>query len=339
MTKNGRIEYLDYMKAIAIILVIVDHALAYSGGFTDFGNPLCHVIYLLIESVHVPAFFIIAGFFVKRKPLGQYFKGKFFRVFLPFLVFTTLKLVYSGFISDEFSHSSDTFNRFFDAYVLGRLYWFLFTVSIMYALAPLFWSRKGIRAAAGVSVILIGINIFTAVTDIQLFPLTITAFGRYIENPYFQADILIKFLPYFLIGMIIRQYREKFLEFMDRNRKVLLPLATAIALGISFYLFEARIENPFTTKFPLSLALVYLLWMLSRRLPSGITVLNKVSEYTLQILLFDSFFKVILFKLAAYITVPNAAIALILCAVNIALSCLCCSVIRKIPGVKILFGL
>lgn len=56
--KQRRILYLDYIKAFAIILVIIGHVLQYMIWPSDFDE---HYIWNFIYSFHMPLFMFISG--------------------------------------------------------------------------------------------------------------------------------------------------------------------------------------------------------------------------------------------------------------------------------------
>lgn len=60
-TGKKRSDFIDYLKAIAIILVVVGHSFSYMIGKVDFICPDLNSIQTLIYSVHVPLFFVVGG--------------------------------------------------------------------------------------------------------------------------------------------------------------------------------------------------------------------------------------------------------------------------------------
>lgn len=71
--ENGRSEYLDFLKAILIITVLLGHCIQYGGGYEDnsfFDNKLFKFIY----SFHMPLFMLISGYLFSESVK----KGNFF---------------------------------------------------------------------------------------------------------------------------------------------------------------------------------------------------------------------------------------------------------------------
>ena len=116
MKKNDSI---DYLKAFAAILVVTHHAILYSGADVTAG--ILEKLFTLIISVHVPLFFMIAGYLCRRQPLMPYFRKNFLRIIVPFVTFSLLKILYSHWISDEFAHAVSLPDQLIDAFVMGGL--------------------------------------------------------------------------------------------------------------------------------------------------------------------------------------------------------------------------
>lgn len=60
-TIKKRSDYIDYLKAIAIILVVVGHSFSYIIDKEQFSCSDLNAIQTLIYSVHVPLFFVVGG--------------------------------------------------------------------------------------------------------------------------------------------------------------------------------------------------------------------------------------------------------------------------------------
>ncbi len=71
MKKSNRVQYIDVARGIAIILMIVGHAL----------NP--GLARNIIFSFHMPLFIVLSGFFYKDRSFKEEFKTLFFKLFIP----------------------------------------------------------------------------------------------------------------------------------------------------------------------------------------------------------------------------------------------------------------
>ena len=322
--------YLDYLKAFSILLIILGHCLNYyHKNFTAFGQ-VGQVVLILIYAVHIPTFFTVAGFLCHRQPLNAYFRKKFFRVLLPFFVFSALKIVYNNLISGAFLHEAGGIGaQFVSAFVYGELFWFSYAVFLCYAVAPLFWQKEGDKPKAAI----FGL--------IGLIVLDCLLWAFHIEVPnVFQIGNVLFYLPFFLTGYLMHCYEEKTRTLLQ-TYKVPLLLLCAVVLGGMFVLrygFSVKsIGNIFPVAYLLAYALMYLLYLLCKALPQNSRVLITVSKYTYQLMLLDAFFKAILF--AAFARWMTAGTALLIAVLDAALGVMVCKITEKIPGVKTLLGL
>ena len=80
---GNRIDYLDFVRGIFILLVLYHHATA----------PL----HTYISQFHMPALFILSGYteflLNRKKPFLAYVKSKFFRLIVPYICFEVLNLL------------------------------------------------------------------------------------------------------------------------------------------------------------------------------------------------------------------------------------------------------
>ena len=123
MAEKERIGYFDTMKGIAIILVMIHHALGYNG------TP----IEIMLESIRMPIFIFVAGLFLSfRRGFIVLVIQKINRYILPLLFFSLLYLiVYDLFVADISSIS----------YFNVRIYKYIINLSLNNANAPL-WFLK-----------------------------------------------------------------------------------------------------------------------------------------------------------------------------------------------------
>lgn len=87
-----RLLYLDAIKGLAILLVIMGHIHVFAARMA---HPIYSYFMAFIKAVHMPLFFIIAGYFSQRPvstlpQLGRYLKDKTIRLLTPALLFLGL---------------------------------------------------------------------------------------------------------------------------------------------------------------------------------------------------------------------------------------------------------
>ncbi len=80
LSHRFRIEYVDFVKGIAITLMVLCHS-GLQGSFSQW-----------VYSFHMPLFFIISGFLVKdsSKPVLKFIKKKFRQLLIPYFLFAAI---------------------------------------------------------------------------------------------------------------------------------------------------------------------------------------------------------------------------------------------------------
>ena len=140
--------------------------------------------------------------------------------------------------------------------------------------------------------------------------------------------------------MVLRYYYPKLKEFFDRRRIPALCLAAAITAASTLcFALQLKIDA-YLRLLVTSYTLMALLLALANALPENCRALAQTGKMSYQIMLLDPFYKVVLFAAAGKLFggMPLALLPLI-AAADFALGVITCMVIRKIPGVRILFGL
>lgn len=316
MKKNDSI---DYLKAFAAILVVTHHAILYSGADVTAG--ILEKLFTLIISVHVPLFFMIAGYLCRRQPLMPYFRKKFLRIIVPFVTFSLLKILYSHWISDEFAHAVSLPDQLIDAFVMGGLYWFPYAIVLCYGFAvPLWRARTGVLAA--VLAAAVAVNILVDLPAVEVFA-------------YFQIGNALQNFCFFLMGMLVNRCADGLATVFTKGKYAIFAgAAVVIWMGVSL-----PVAYNFWIKLLLAVSTAVLLWALSRTLPENIKVLKTVGKYSLQIMFFDSLHKIILFPMLGMLGMTGAVLTIAVIVLDVALCCAACTLLEKIPVIRRLFGL
>ncbi len=323
MEKTDRKCRPDYLKAIAAILVVLGHALTYLNNL-DRLQGSWRIAESLIYAVHVPLFFAVAGYLCHRQPVGKFYRKKLMRILIPFLTFTVLKLLYNVVFSGE----AVSMGLLKSAFLYGNYYWFCYAILLMFLIAPLMWRRDD---KTGVTVISVVILIVCLVLQVAFTVKESDGYGP------FQILQVIYCYPFFFAGYFFKQY--------EKSLKRLMVPALAVGAGLTvLYLYidlngmEERLFY-FPVRTAASLALIVGVTALSGMIPEGFDRFSFLGRISLQIMLFDSFYKVILFKIAERIGFMHPVMCIPITALDIALTVLTCILIRKLPYIRILFGL
>lgn len=87
---NHRIEYVDILRAFGIILMIMGHI--------GFGKEFNHYIH----AFHMPLFFIVTGFFYKKRDMSDLFKRRFKTLIVPYFFFGMAQVILYFIINKSF---------------------------------------------------------------------------------------------------------------------------------------------------------------------------------------------------------------------------------------------
>ncbi len=115
-----RLPWLDILKGIGIILVLVGHI--YSNDIN----------YNWLYSFHMPLFFLVAGYTYKPKPILQDIKHRFQTIVIPYLSFGLLILIYWQLIERRFRNSEMDFINSFLGLFSGKYRYLNFNVHLWY---------------------------------------------------------------------------------------------------------------------------------------------------------------------------------------------------------------
>lgn len=98
MLKQDRLSWIDILKGIGIILVVIGHIYANDTTFN------------WIYSFHMPLFFFAAGWLYKKRDIWKYIKSKIITVVIPYFAFSYSVLIYWLFIERRFREASGGYN-------------------------------------------------------------------------------------------------------------------------------------------------------------------------------------------------------------------------------------
>ena len=318
-TIKKRKDYLDYLKALSTILIVAHHVITYTDMLSL--HPFVLTFIDVNNCLHLPLFFCIAGYLCRKKNLKIYFKQKVERIIFPFITFSSLKIFYNQFISDAYAHADTLGGQLFDAFIFGTLYWFIYAIFLMFTIAPLLWKSRR--------------------TNIFIFIFLIIA-NLYLGDPtfhYFQMGAAFFNGCFFVVGILIQQYEEELAIFVKKYNSIILTICSIIVSIATYLLYIRQIYFCFPVRIVLGFPLMYVVFTLSKKLPENIQFLKTMGKYSLQIMFFDSFFKVLLFGILTKLNLVTTVTSILTIPVNIFLSCISCMIIKKIPLIRKFFGL
>lgn len=121
---TGRVAFWDNARFVAIVLVVIGHAIQRLALDSDTAMAL----YLLIYAFHMPAFAIIAGYFSKSAPpTATQLKRVLTDLVVPYLIFETLWIVTTGLVRGRWN---------WDVTTASWTLWFLLALAIFRVVLP-----------------------------------------------------------------------------------------------------------------------------------------------------------------------------------------------------------
>lgn len=191
MEKNNRIKWIDVLKAIAIILVVLGHI--YNNNF----------VYRFLYSFHLPVFMFVSGWLYKKQKIYENIKKKATTILIPYFIFGILEIIYFFFIESKFRGINVSVIQCVIGLITGNYDFLGFNVHLWYLPFIFFvmifynvlYNLGGEKLARSISIILAITYIFV---DLPNLPFSINRFdlifyfslGEFLNNKLKFNDIL-----------------------------------------------------------------------------------------------------------------------------------------------------
>lgn len=256
-----RLQYLDVLRGVAVILVIFGHCLQ-----SSFVNYPKLPVYYLIYSFHVPLFVFVSGYLLKfqlKKSTKHFINERFFRLFIPYLIWMTIR----GFVYKDALVSINILQFITRGVLLPQTPWFLYTLFFSSCITFIL-IKSNSRLAHYIFII------FVFIINLLKFP--------FLDNAYLLSLILI--LHYSMImyfGFIYYKNGKKL-----SNSFVL--LSVSVLYVIAYYLSGTEFNNSFY-QYPLKLfttfSLIYIAFYFVKRFKflSKNKYLSRFGRYALEL--------------------------------------------------------
>ncbi|MBO4636533.1 MAG: acyltransferase [Clostridiales bacterium] len=321
------------MKAFGIALVVIAHCISF---YTDYIAVPSRTVLLIgsyCYSVNVAVFFVLAGYLCHPQAIGQYYIKKIKSILIPFVLFSFLKIFYSLFITDRFVHADTPAGMLRDAFLEGRLYWFIYTILLMFLIAPVFWKKE---RAVLTSLVLIGVTLLNT----YLF-LT----GKTDAVLLLQINNFLVFLPFFLTGILLGYIPAGRLpDILHRRRGIKITVSVILTVLMSFlYIRGEQVLLPrelvYPVRFLAAFPLMYLICEASAAISVKTELIRLNGRYSLQIMLMDSFFRVVIYEMLRKLLPEGEYMIWIVAVLDLTVCVAVAAVCSKIPLVSFLLGL
>lgn len=201
---GNRYEWIDWMKALGIYLVVLGHFYSVCEKF----------IYVF----HIPLFLLISGLLTKKESDGRIFwKKLWYNLVVPMLIIATLNFAFHGFqqLLNGYFHPSDVYwfvrNVLFGMVSGFDTLWFVYTLILLKILFQYCFSEKLFYSLTIVMLALAYVYNHYDLSDCPFF----------LKEPNSIVNILTAF-PFFAFGVFVGDFKEKLNEW---NNKMMLVIA------------------------------------------------------------------------------------------------------------------
>lgn len=258
---NQRSDWVDYAKALGIILVVYGHVakgLSSAGIEAQFKS--FETITSIIYSFHMPLFFFVSGFFfynsLKKRGGTKLILRKLDTVVYPYLIWSIFQGIIEVFLSN-YTSGDVTFSEVFSLLWLPRAqFWFLYVLFIFFSVSTIIFS------------------LFSKKTVILLFLLSIVL---YVYSPNFSVNLIIRLIKGYFVFFVFGIFFSLYFKVEQISTLFSLSLLTS-GFIISQYLFHVTLGLHYSDIGfeSLLLALVSILFLVSLSSQISRLIPNKV---------------------------------------------------------------
>ena len=234
MTKK-RIFYYDVLRAIAIIGIVFCHA-SVAFVLTGVNNPEFYIsaFFDCLRDFSIPIFVMLSGaLLINRKDsLGDFFKKRLSRLFIPFIFWVIIYIIYSAVYIKHCFDISNAIDIFFGTSgTLGVAFWFIWMIIIIYCsifiinqIIEFGCARREDFDSRFISFLTILSVIYIACSHFGLF------------SPYSPRILyFMSFITYIIIGYFITHY-DLAGSRIGTNKMILITLIVSCSL-YAYYIF------------------------------------------------------------------------------------------------------
>lgn len=227
---SHRTEWVDYAKAIGIILVVYGHV---ARGLFKAGIEMPENLYRLADSIvysfHMPLFFFLSGLFFyqsfSRKGGVELTLNKVDTIVYPYLLWSVLQGTVEVLLSN-YTNGSIGFDEVFSLWEPRAQFWFLYALFFVFVTSCVIFHFVLVRYVAGVFVLSCMFYIF---------------FAAYSEMKL--VDFLANNLVYFVFGIVFERF-----NFGRMLSSMTAMIVTMFAFFLSQFIFHGYLSKSYTDK-------------------------------------------------------------------------------------------
>ena len=204
--KIMRWREIDIIKGVAMLLVMLGHSFLQQPFYSLDAAPWSRWLNDAVYSFHMPLFFVVSGFLFNggnEKPVVEAVRGKAVRLLVPYLCVTIVvmaaKLFSPSGMASAHSLAEDLAGCLKFIFLDCGNRWFVYVLFIIFVVAIL--TRKVLRNRALRLLLVVALSVSVSV----------------VASGILVIDLAMRFFPFFLIGMWLREHYDAYCRLMERR--------------------------------------------------------------------------------------------------------------------------
>jgi len=300
-TNDKQLNFISVATAIAIILVVFGHAMPvhYDYPENDYIVKIIKWLITFVYSFHMPLFFFLSGYLYahtnhasRNREYKPFLHKKFNRLILPYVIISTVAFLPKVGLSHYAVNPVElSWLTYFETIIYPwkntvRYFWFLPTLFLMFALAPLLLRSTRILETHSFYFLKFAIFIFFIASNLMVS-------GSSNNETLFNYTGILHYFIYFWLGIWVSEFAGKWINILENsgNKALLFGLAI-LSLQVLLFIYQGD-----TKYYGLELLIAVLgiftiisisIWLVS----FDFKILGKIGKNSYQIYLFSWFFQV-----------------------------------------------
>lgn len=272
MINRNRLTQVDALRGIAIFLVVLGHSIiVYPVNLHEID--LWRFIYNLINSVHLPLFFLISGFcFAYRGDYKTYIAKKIQRLLIPYFVFNLLNFMMKSIFSNVVNKTKGITEAIIETLLEGGEYWFLYVLFIIFFIFPMIYRLIKQKRFHYYCLMMILVLMICFVPDYTIF----------------RFSSLIYYLFFFVLGLYIKEF-HKDIVFSYSMSKISIIVSMIVLVGI--WTYTSTNTNQFISIVCPLFGIGFLYLLVS--FDTVVNMFKDFGKYSLQLYLLNGYFLVV----------------------------------------------
>ncbi len=297
--EKGYYENADALRGIAIILVVLAHAIIlYPINLHEIA--WCNYLFAWVTPVHLPLFFMISGFcYVHKQNYGKYLLNKCRRILIPFVAVSAADMVLRFCFQSMVNRPRSISESLTFILLYGGDYWFLYTMFLIFLIFPPLYKFVIEKEKIGIY-------------GGHALWFLLAAAAVFIDLPtLFTIDKIVYYMLFFMTGVLLRRRiemgKQKPFSELKTGKRLACFFPCLVLWSVLVYIRIAIVDFigcEVLIAFVGAVTLYFFVLLLNRK-----KHLVYIGKYTLQIFMMSGFVLVLSRKLIVDIVhVKNAAV-------------------------------